>query len=493
MRRHFLTVSMIALLSTQAFASLIDEAKEQANLKTGQDKLIKLLVDHSHDYTFDIDEEQTAESIKNSVLAFHQNEERREEPIDPSKIKLEAQIQIRNNFDGAKNSNRKFNRNSYYLTKNRHDDLCVGSVYNVLVYATKRQNRDRNDSFLPISYKGHPLGKPLYDEIRSYAQTKSLPKDKEDRLYKYLEPLFQIVKEEVRAIVEGDTDKGIKSIKDRPRWVFNKSWQGMLDSIKSQTDHHLYMIKYANVSGLGVYPDAEVKDGLTQTLLGKALSLLPNPNKEIYVNGSGQKYYLGFNSRNHLSLIHPDTNLPYPIFSDQRPLGDMNLIHNFEDTPALRKQWKRVGDCIKMDQTLSSQEKTKLSILLEPVGSLFHEYLQNFHVSRDDYPERRRAEDEIIELAHIFSQGHHIPMPFLDMFYQGRVNIHEVLSDLRRINSTHLYLTGDLFPQRLSDRKEYLADDILNYLVFKDIIDRFDEFYRYAGSRLERLNNALEL
>jgi hypothetical protein len=75
MKRHFLTVSMIALLSTQAFASLIDEAKEQANLKTGQDKLIKLLVDHSHDYTFDIDEEQTAESIKNSVLAFHQNED----------------------------------------------------------------------------------------------------------------------------------------------------------------------------------------------------------------------------------------------------------------------------------------------------------------------------------------------------------------------------------------------------------------------------------
>lgn len=79
------------------------------------------------------------------------------------------------------------------------------------------------------------------------------------------------------------------------------------------------------------------------------------------------------------------------------------------------------------------------------------------------------------------------------MFYQGGVNIYEVLGDIRYKSDYHLALTDDLWPQRLSNQKERLTNNLLEYLVFKDIIDRFDEFYRYNGSRLDGMKTALNI
>jgi hypothetical protein len=273
-------------------------------------------------------------------------------------------------------------------------------------------------------------------------------------------------------------------------WIYAKGYEGTLSAIKRQTDHHLYLTKFAKVVGLD---SEEVSGRLVSDLLDKGLSLIPSPSREIYRSG-GKIYTLGLNHNGHLSLLHPYVeDLPYPVFSEHRGRGNMNLPKGFEDSPALRKQWDRVGNFVRLNEGISSGEKTRSIILLEPVAYLFNKHLKNFHVARSDYPVQREAEDEIIRMARIFADNHHIPMPFLDMFYRGRVNIHEVLADIQRKNSYHLYLTDDLWPQRLSAQKERLTNNLLEYLVFKDIIDRFDEFYRYEGSRLDGLKTALTL
>ena len=181
------------------------------------------------------------------------------------------------------------------------------------------------------------------------------------------------------------------------------------------------------------------------------------------------------------------------LFSEHRGRGNMNLPKGFEDSTVLRKQWNRVGEFVRLNEEMSNQEKTKSIILLEPVGYLFNKHLKNFHVAKSDYPVQREAEDRIIEIARMFADTHTIFPPFLDMFYQGRVNIHEVLGDIRYKSDYHLALTDDLWPQRLSNQKERLTNNLLEYLVFKDIIDRFDEFYRYNGSRLYGMKTALNM
>jgi hypothetical protein len=325
----------------------------------------------------------------------------------------------------------------------------------------------------------------LCKEIDHYASHNGLAKEDADRLNRYLQPIFYIVQKEASQMLEGS-----KSLLHTKRWVYGKDYSDVVNSVKAQTSHHHALIKYAGLKG---FNGSVVEDSLVPSLVDLALSLIPSPSREIYRSG-GNIYTLGLNHNGHLSLIHPSIeDLPYPVFSEHRGRGNMNLPKGFEDTPALRKQWDRVGEFVRLNEEMSSGEKTRSIILLEPVGYLFNKYLKSFHVSRSDYPEQRRAEDEIIDLARFFSDTHHIPMPFLDMFYQGRVNIHKVLGDIRYKSDYHLALTEDLWPQRLSNQKDRLTNNLLEYLVFKDIIDRFDEFYRYEGSRLDGLKTALTL
>ena len=488
MSKYFLlSASVIALLSSQTFASR-QLAQQIADEESREGILVdKLLA--THDYTFDDladpnripDPDRRASPIKNAVLVLRGNEGGQEpsaqEIID---IKFEAKHKMRTNLDNAKNSNRKFAKNSWYLTTNRHGDLCVGSVLNGLVYSTKRQNRDKSDSFLPIVYHPHSLSRPLYDEIRSYATHKRLLQEQEDRLYKYIEPLSQIVKEEVRVMVEGDADQNIKGIKDLPRWVYNKSWQEMLDSIKLKTDLHLYMIKYGNVSGLGAYPDAEVENVLSQTLMSKALSLLPNPNKEIYVNNQGQKYYLGFNHQKKLSLIHPSNGLPYPIFKDQRPKGDMNLPEDYQYSSSLGTQWQRVGTFLSEKDMLQPVQRNLLKVLLEPVAYMAHEHFKTLRIGLSNELLQAVLQRFIDQEFDIQPQnGGQAHGAFANVVYQHTFldqAAEDGLKALKDMVATHRCLVSDLYPAGLQARdRDMIADDLVDYLLFNNIIDRIKD------------------
>jgi hypothetical protein len=124
-------------------------------------------------------------------------------------------------------------------------------------------------------------------------------------------------------------------------WVYSKGYEGTLSAIRNQTDYHLYLTRLSNVQGLDT---EQVRTRLVSDLLDKGLSLIPSPSREIYRSG-GKIYTLGLNHNGHLSLLHPYVeDLPYPVFSEHRGRGNMNLPKGFEDSPALRKQWVRKQD-----------------------------------------------------------------------------------------------------------------------------------------------------
>lgn len=94
-------------------------------------------------------------------------------------------------------------------------------------------------------------------------------------------------------------------------------------------------------------------------------------------------------------------------------------------------------------------------------------------------------------MARFYARTHTIFPPHLDFFYQGNVDVHSALRDVQDKDECHVILTANLWPQRLFDQKKWLANDLLNYLMFKDIVDRFKHFYPHKAQELDRLSLAL--
>ena len=484
MKHLLLTASVLALFNSSSFATWQEDLQNQVFLEVGKSKIIQKLM-KSQDYTIDLDEGDLVNTITKIVKDKNKGKGISGEKLKSEDIRFETHHQILNTLDWLKTAHVPIGY-GYYTTQNfRGNALCLETAHNPLVYAIKSFDREHPDGFLPVTYKSNFMSQKLCDEIDYYASNNGLSKDEAKRLNRYLQPIFYIVQQEVSQMLDGK-----KSLLHTQRWVYGKDYSGIVKSVKEQTEHHHALISKAGLKG---FNPSVVETKVVPSLVDLALSLMSNPNKEIYRSG-GKGYTLGLNHNGHLSLLHPSIeDLPYPVFSEHRGRGNMNLPKGFEDSSALRKQWNRVGEFVRLNERISSGEKTRSIILLEPVGYLFNKNLKTFHVAKSDYPVQREAENRIIELARMFADTHTIFPPFLDMFYNGNVNIHEVLADIRYKSDYHLALTDDLWPQRLSNQKERLTDDLLNYLVFKDIIDRFDEFYRYNGSRLDGMKTALNM
>ena len=72
----------------------------------------------------------------------------------------------------------------------------------------------------------------------------------------------------------------------------------------------------------------------------------------------------------------------------------------------------------------------------------------------------------------------------LNIFYNGRVNIHALLQDLKVKSARHEGMVADLVPVGLRDGLENIRNNLLESLVFHDMVDRFKLFYPYDVPRL---------
>ena len=480
MKHLFLTVSVLTLISSPSFATWQQDVKDQVNLEMGQNKIIQKLM-KSQDYTIDLDEGSLTSTIAEVVKVKNQGKGL----IQPksSDITFETRHQIVNTLDRLKNSNAVFG-GSKRLTKNlKQGVLSVGDPYVSLVYPVFKRDREASDAFLPLTYQSsyngaYQINCALWDEIKNYAYGRGLSTPEAKRLYHYLEPLFYVAQEEVGKLVTGLHN----------RWCWTQgSREDMTTLLKQKTDHHTMIISNAGLVGFN--PD-QVKHWLMPRLLDQIFAILPNPFTELYQTG-GSIYKLGVNYHNKISMIHPITELPYPIFTEDRGQPDWNLPKNYQRSVVLNKQWDRVHDFVRLHDGISPQEKLKTIMLLEPVGYFFHKKLENFHVRGGDLPDPEMGAERIIEMAREFSRNHTIFPPFLEMFYNGNVDVHSALRDVQDKDNCHVILTANLWPQRLFDQKRYLADDLLNYLMFKDIVDRFKVFYPDKARQLDSMSLAL--
>jgi len=473
----FLTVSVFTLLSTPSFATWQQDVADEVNLEVGQNKIILKLL-KSQDYTINLDEGALTNTIIKIVQDKNEGKKGGRE-VKAEDIKFETRRQIVNTLEGLKTSRTPIGH-GYYLTKNfRGDALCVESGYNPLVYAIKSSEREKPDGFLPVTYKSNFMSQKLCEEIDYYASNNGLSKDEAKRLNRYLQPLFFIIQQEVSQMLEGN-----KSLLHSQRWVYGKDYSGIVKSVKKQTEHHHALIKN---SGLKGFTPSVVEDSLVPSLVNLAISLIPKPYTML--KAGKNLYVLGMNARNELSLIHPDNGLPYPVLPSSRGSGDMNLPSGYKNDQFLRNQWQRVDDYVRGDYRIAPSHVNRMKVLLEPIGYLFRQAIDNLHVSDRDYPDKQEAEDRLIRLATDFVQMRSLPIFMLDTFYKGNVNLYSLIEDVKNKGATHLAMTDDLVPVSVSPHSKDVINNLVEYLTLQDMIDRFKHFYPYEGSKLQGLGN----
>jgi len=262
-----------------------------------------------------------------------------------------------------------------------------------------------------------------------------------------------------------------KSLLHSQRWVYGKDYSDIVKSVKGQTSHHHALIKYAGLKG---FNPSVVEDSLVPSLVDLALSLIPHPSR-ILLSAGNRHYTLGVNKSGHLSLIHPDTNLPYPVLQAHRGWGDMNLPKGFKDSSALRKQWKRVGEFVRSNEDMSHQEKMKSIILLEPVGYLANEHFQTLRIDLSNEllieTLQKFMEEEILKNA----PKDDFPYTLHRHFFRDE-DMMNSLHTLHQKVETHSAMIEDLYPQTMKSwEKEMLVHGTLGYLLHNEIIDRLSE------------------
>jgi hypothetical protein len=467
-KRFLLSASIITLLSSQAFATKQD-AIDLADKESNQQAIINKLMG-SNDYTFSLDEEGEAERIKNDVLVLKKKNEGGKEPTPQqiADLKFEAKYKIRSNLESLKNNPVHIGY-GYYTGSNYNDVLSTTSHRNPLAYPvfSAKGDRDEENSFLPKTYKSNFLSRALRDEIRYYAYHNGLSEDDAQKLNKYVQPIFYITQLEVMKLLEGD-----KNLTRTKKWVYDMGYDDIVKSIQSQTDHHHTLIKKANIRGLD---SSVIETSLVPKLIDLSFALLSNPKRELYVNNNGQKYLLGRNKKGFVSLIHPDTNLPYPIFKDQRPKGDMNLPEDYQSSSLLTTQWQRVGTFLSEKDMLQPVQIARLKVLLEPVAYMAHEHFKTLRIYLSN--ELLQATLQRFMDARLNPQPQRgQPESYVHVLYRHVFLDQEAEDGLKKLENqvkTHQYLVEDLYPEGLQVRdQDMLSTDLLEYLITNEIIDR---------------------
>jgi hypothetical protein len=280
--------------------------------------------------------------------------------------------------------------------------------------------------------------------------------------------------------------EGRESLYHSPRWVYSKDRDGIVQSVKDQTSHHHALIKKAD---LKYFDKEDVENRIVPQLVDLALKIIPTRRMELYNDGR-HSFRLGKNYKNSPSLIHPlIDNLPYPVLQNNRKNGlnvvsDMNLPQDYIAHQALTNQWNRVKDFVNEDDRIAVAEKSNVIKLFEPVGYLFRNTVKTLHIERDQYPEKEAAIERLTGLAETYAQTHMIPEDVLNIFYQGGVDLHTLLQDVKVKTARHEAMVDDLFPVRLRGNLEAIRNNLLESLVFHDMVDRFKLFYPYDVHRL---------
>ena len=486
MSKHFLlSASVLALLSSQAFASrqvAINLADQESNEQAIITKLTA-----SNDYTFSLDEEEASERIKDSAIRLTNIGNIGGDEPNPQEIanlKFEAKHKIRTNLDHLRTHPVNIG-GGYTTTQNTMGALSTTSHRNPLVYPvfSDKGDRDTNDAFLPTTYRSNFLSKDLCDKIREYAYNCNGNISEQDakKLNKYLQPIFYISQLEVMKMLEGR-----ESLYHSPRWVYSKDRDGIVKAVKDQTSHHHALIKKAD---LKYFDSADVENRIVPQLVDLALSVIPTRLTELYNDGH-HSFRVGKNYKNVPSLLHPlIDNLPYPVLQNNRKNGgkvvsDMNLPQDYIAHQALTNQWSRVKDFVNDDGRIAPEEKSNVIKLLEPMGYLFRNAVRDFHIVAEQYPEREDAIETLTGLAENYAMYHTIPEPVYTVFYRGDVDLHSVLQSLKVKSARHEAMVADLVPARLRDSFENIRNNLLESLVLHDMVDRFKLFYPYDVYRL---------
>jgi hypothetical protein len=482
MKHLFLTVSVLTLISSSSFATWQQDVADEVNLEVGQNKIIQKLT-QSQDYTINLDEGALVNKITKVVQAKNEGEEGRDE-IKSEDISFETRHQIVNTLDHLKTHPVNIG-GGYTTTQNTKGALSTTSHYNPLVYPvfSGKGDRDTNDAFLPTTYRSNFLSKDLCDKIREYAYNCNGNISEQDakKLNKYLQPIFYIAQLEVMKMLEGR-----ENLYHSPRWVYAKDRDGIVKAVKDQASHHHALIKKAD---LKYFDSEDVENRIVPQLVDFALSVIPTRLTELYNDGR-HSFRVGKNYKNVPSLIHPlIDNLPYPVLQNNRKNGgkvvsDMNLPQDYIAHQALTNQWNRVKDFVNDDGRIAVNEKSNLIKLFEPVGYLFRNAVRDLRVLADQYPEREEAIERLTGLALTYATTHNIPEDVLNIFYNGRVNLHALLQDLKVKSARHEAMVADLVPVGLRNGLENVRNNLLESLVLHDMVDRFKLFYPYDVHRL---------
>ena len=305
MKRLLLSASVIAVLSTQVFATrqIVDS---EVNSVLSRQRIIDRLFG-SRDYTISISETDIAQSAFQRV----RNELGRGAEVDPSIVTQMTKEKITQNLNAVKNDHVHIG-GGYYSTSNfQNDDFCVESKDNILVYPIQKEKREDPNAFLPVTYASNKIGTDLYRRIVKYVEDMHLQPGEEKRLIRHISPLSYILQQEIDLMMNGGVNRNgtmVRGIADRPRWVYDDGYAGMLNHVKSQINHHFDLIALSNLRGLDRNAVAE---NLTQSLLDNGLSLLPGAafrfRDRTYVLGSHIRLLLLEKKQKHGLICHHQT------------------------------------------------------------------------------------------------------------------------------------------------------------------------------------------
>lgn len=469
LKHLLLSASFLALISADSFASR-QRAAELADLESNEQAIVQKLM-LSRDYTINFDVDRKAEGIKNAVIALIANDEHIEpDSQEISLIKSSAKDKMQTNLESLKN-NPVHIGHGYYTGSNYNGVLSTISHRNPLAYPvfSAKGDRDQGNSFLPTTYRSNFLSRALCDEIRHYAYNNGLSESDAQKLNKYVQPIFYITQLEVMKILEGN-----QNLASTKKWVYGKGYDDIVKSIQDQTEHHHALIGNANIRGLD---PSVVETRLVPRLIDLSFSLLSNPKKELYITNSGQKYLLGKNKNGFLSLIHPSNGLPYPIFKDQRPLGDMNLPDDYQSSSLLRTQWQRVGTYLEGTE-LAQPIQNRLKVLLEPVAYMAHDHFKEMRMNLS----RGLIEDTLrLFIEHEFNNDPD-PYVFATVIWSNPFfdqDISRSLSSWMKKVDAHNYLVEDLYPKELNEGyRTAITQGLTHYLLFNEVIDRIGDYFR---------------
>jgi len=480
MRRSlFLSVSLLAL-STSSVCATQEMIENLADGHTSERAVIARL-QASQDYTFTLNEETLAESIKEAVVAFKQDNEPQQKISDDEKstIKFNTQYRLRKNIDHLKDHPVEIGH-GYFTARNLKGEFSTRSNRNPLVYPVfdHKGHRDAPDAFLPANYRGNFLSKELCDKIRYYAHycNRNISEKEAQKLNKYLQPLFYITQLEVMKMLEGRDN-----IYHCRRWVYSKDRDGIIQAVKDQASHHHALIRKAD---LKYFDPVDVENRIVPQLVDLALSIIPTRLIEVHNDGR-YSFRVGKSYKGALSLLHPlIDNLPYPILENDRLNGinvvsDMNIPIDYVADQAIKNQWARVEDFVNDDGRIAADEKRNMIKLFEPVGYLFRNAVRHLRVLADQYPGRDEAINRLNAFSLQYLTTHTIPEDVLNIFYHGRVDLHTLLQDVQVKSARHEGMVGDLIPEGLRDGLEPIRNNLLEALVFHDMVDRFKLFYPY--------------